>query len=72
MYQWHGGKMNGHGSLSFASGNMYTGAFLDGHMHGRGRLAYSNNNIYEGEFAHGVPEVSEHAYMNEFIACMQM
>lgn len=44
-------ERNGHGTLKWADGAIYTGKFESGVRNGYGRMVYANGDVYEGEFA---------------------
>ena len=43
-------KRNGHGTLTYADGNVYDGEFKDDDMNGRGTFTYADGGVYTGEF----------------------
>jgi hypothetical protein len=46
---------NGEGTLRFADGALYTGAFRDGQFHGQGSLLYADGSTYTGYFRNQRP-----------------
>lgn len=46
--EWVGGVRHGHGTLRYASGDVYTGGWVAGHRHGSGRLTCANGDCYSG------------------------
>jgi hypothetical protein len=50
--EFHNGRPNGQGALTWPDGTKYMGQFLDGNMWGQGTLTWPNGDKYVGEF-HG-------------------
>ena len=44
------GVLNGRGKLTWPSGDVYEGNWIDDKMNGRGKLVYSNGDTYDGDF----------------------
>ena len=55
--QMEGGKRNGYGTLTFASGGKYVGEYKNDKRHGQGTLTEANGTIeYSGEWVNGLPK----------------
>ena len=47
-------RMHGEGKLSYNTGDVYEGTFVDGVISGEGKFTYANGDIYEGSFSDGM------------------
>ena len=46
--------INGYGTITYANGRTYTGAFKDGRRHGQGTYTFPNGNKFTGAFKDGL------------------
>ena len=42
--------MHGHGKLTYATGNIYSGQYFEGMKHGYGKCTYVSGSVYEGQW----------------------
>ena len=49
------GQRHGQGTLTFADGETYTGAFRDGKANGQGTMTYAGGITYSGQWKDGQP-----------------
>ena len=49
------GLRHGQGTLTFADGETYTGAFRDGKANGQGTMTYAGGITYSGQWKDGKP-----------------
>jgi hypothetical protein len=47
------GQMHGHGTYTYASGDVYVGEYKDGNMNGHGTLTYADGRVKTGTFRDG-------------------
>jgi hypothetical protein len=51
--EFHAGKKNGTGTLTWPNGNRYSGTWRDGRAHGTGKFTQANGAYYEGAWEDG-------------------
>ena len=49
-------RMDGEGTMKYATGDIYTGTFKDGVISGEGTISYANGDEYKGTFVNGQKE----------------